>query len=123
MRQKILLGVIVSGVLATVLAFALPSPAEAADDDAPKNLKILPKTLSRADIKKSMKSIAAALGVQCDYCHNTDDYAQDTEKKEAARQMMLMSAQINKDNFKGKNVVGCITCHNGNKEPKMIQKP
>jgi hypothetical protein len=115
MRTKILLGVILSAFLTTVGAFAA--------DDVAKNLKILPKTMPKAEIKKSMKSIAAALGVQCDYCHNTDDFAEDTEKKEAARKMMQMSAQINKDNFGGKMVVGCITCHNGNKEPKMLEKP
>jgi len=108
-----LLGLIVAGFLATAVGFA---------QDGPKNLKILPKTMSKADLKKLMKLQAAALGVQCDFCHNTDDFAQDTEHKELARKMMLMTNQINKDNFEDKPVVGCITCHNGKKEPKTLFK-
>ncbi len=122
MSTKILLGLVLSGVFATAIAFTLPSPAAAADEEA-KNLKILPKTMAKPEIKKLMKSVAAALGVQCDHCHNTDDFAEDTERKETARKMMLMTAQINKDNFNGKSVVGCITCHNGQKEPKVLNKP
>jgi hypothetical protein len=114
MRTHVLLGLIVAGFLATAVGFA---------EEGPKNLKILPKTMSKADIKKLMKVQAAALGVQCDFCHDTDDFAKDTEKKELARTMMLMTNQINKDNFKGKSVVGCITCHNGQKEPKTLMKP
>ncbi|HKA91406.1 MAG TPA: c-type cytochrome [Haliangiales bacterium] len=122
MRNKILLGLIFSGAFATAIAFTVPSPASAADEAA-KNLKILPKTMAKPEIKKLMKSQAAALGVQCDHCHNTDDFAEDTEKKETARKMMQMTAQINKDHFGGKSVVGCITCHNGQKEPKVLTKP
>ena len=115
MRNHVLLGLIVAGFLATAVGFA---------QEAPKNLKILPKTMSKADIKKLMKVQAAALGVQCDFCHDTDDFAKDTEHKELARKMMLMTNQINKDNFEGKAVVGCITCHNGQKEPKtLLKKP
>jgi hypothetical protein len=122
MRNKILLGVIFSGIVAMAIAFTLPSPAAAADDVA-KNLKVLPKTMPKPEIKKLMKAQAAALGVQCDHCHNTDDFAEDSEKKETARKMMLMSEKINKENFGGKTVVGCITCHNGQKEPKTLAKP
>jgi hypothetical protein len=111
--RKFLLSVILTGVLATGYAFA-----EAPAAGGGKNLKILPKEMSKADIKKTMKSIAAALGVQCEHCHDTDDFAKDTEKKEIARKMMTMTAEINKDHFEGKFRVGCVTCHNGQKEPK-----
>ena len=114
MRTYVLVGLIVAGCLATAIGFA---------EEGGKNLKLLPKTMSKTDIKKLMKQQAAALGVQCDFCHNTDDFAQDTDKKELGRKMMAMTTQINKDNFNGKNVVGCITCHNGQKEPKTLMKP
>src|SRR5262249_43018494 len=97
---------------------AFPRTAAAADA---KNLKVLPPDMSKADIKKLMKSIAAALGVECEFCHDTDDFAKDTEKKEIAHQMIKMVGAINKDFFKGERKVGCITCHNGQKEPKKLQ--
>ena len=106
-----------AGALAVGISFALPTPGALADEPA-KNLKILPKTMSKADIKKYMKTVAGSLGVQCDYCHDTDDFSKDTEHKEVARAMMTMVGDINKKYFKGENEVGCITCHNGQKEPK-----
>src|SRR5689334_3255553 len=56
-----------AGILAIGMSLALPTPRALADEPA-KNLKILPKTMSRGDIKKLMKSVASALGVQCDHC-------------------------------------------------------
>jgi hypothetical protein len=112
--RKLLLSVSVIGAL--VLAPARAVHAEGGD--AAKNLQVLPKDMTKADIKKLMKKQAAALGVQCEHCHDTDDFAKDTEKKEIARQMMKMVGQINKDWFKGEGKVACITCHNGQKEPK-----
>jgi hypothetical protein len=86
-----------------------------------KNLKILPATLSKGDMKNLMKGMSAALGVKCDFCHNPDDFASDANKhKGIARAMMKMTNDINKQHFKGKSVVGCVTCHNGQKEPKHL---
>ena len=116
MRNKMLLGVFLSGVLITGWTFFGPSTATAADGG--KNLKVLPKSMSKNDIKKLMKKQAEGLGVQCDHCHDTDDMSKDTEKKETARKMMLMVDDVNKQYFKGEKKVGCITCHNGKPEPK-----
>ena len=106
---------VTAAALAAGTVALAPSPALAADG---KNLKVLPATMSKAELKKAMKQIATSLGVQCDFCHDTDDYAKDTEHKEVARTMMRMTTEINKNHFKGENKVGCITCHNGQKEPK-----
>jgi hypothetical protein len=76
--------------------------------------------MPKAELKKLMKGIAAALGVECEHCHNTDNYAEDGEKKEAARAMMKMTGEINKTFFKGERKVNCMTCHNGKKEPKKV---
>jgi Photosynthetic reaction centre cytochrome C subunit len=102
-------------LIGTGVATLAPRLAFAADA---KNLKVLPRDMSKADIKKLMKGIAASLGVECEHCHNTDDFAEDTKKKEIARTMMKMAGDINKNYFKGKNEVGCVTCHNGKEEPK-----
>jgi hypothetical protein len=101
--------------VAAVLAAGTIAIAEAQDAS---NLKVLPKDIKKADLKKLMKAQAASLGVQCDYCHDTDDYAKDTEKKEIGRDMMRMTGEINRNHFKGEPKVGCVTCHNGKKEPK-----
>jgi hypothetical protein len=115
MRNKILVGALVTGLGGLVWAGVWGPSAHA--QDGGKNIKVL-KGMSKADIKKTMKGIATALGVQCDHCHDTDDMSKDTPKKEKAREMMLMSEAINKQYFKGEKKVGCITCHNGKSEPK-----
>lgn len=114
MRQ-VFVSLALAGLVGSGVAILAPHVARA--DDA-KNLKVLPPNMSKADIKKLMKGIAAALGVECEHCHNTDNFAEDSKNKEIARTMMKMAGDINKNYFKAKPVVGCITCHNGNKEPK-----
>ncbi len=116
MRQKILSGALLAGVLTLGWAGFVRSPNAYAEDGG-KNIKIL-KGMSKADIKKTMKGIATALGVQCDHCHDTDDMSKDTPKKDKAREMMQMAEGINKTYFKGEKKVMCITCHNGKPEPK-----
>src|SRR5688572_20441452 len=103
MQKKMFLGAaaILAGFLMTGFAFVGDS-RDASAGDGGKNLKILPKTMTKAEIKKLMKGIADALGVQCDHCHNTDDMSQDTKMKEKAREMMTMTAAINKNHFGGK---------------------
>lgn len=113
--QKVLVSLSFAGLLAGIAL--LPTFVQAADA---KNLKVLPADLPKAEIKKLMKAQAAALGVECEHCHNTDNFAEDTEKKEIARQMMKMTGEINKEFFKNEKKVGCVTCHNGNKTPKKL---
>lgn len=117
--RRSLVAVILAGLVAIGLAFFASTPAYAGDG---KNLKILPQTMTKDQLKKLMKGVASSLGVQCDHCHDTDDYSKDTEKKEIARTMMKMTGEINKTFFEGKPEVGCITCHNGQKEPKHPPK-
>src|SRR4051812_29363180 len=68
MRTKIYLAAIFTGVIMTAYAFLQPGVASAGDGG--KNLKILPATMSKQDIKKLMKGVADSLGVQCDFCHD-----------------------------------------------------
>lgn len=104
---------------AWAIAFFAPQPVATA---APgKNLKVYPAGTDTAEIKKGMKLISKALGVQCDFCHDLDDFSKDgIDKKETARRMMKMTTSINgklkKDGFKGE--VNCVTCHAGSEKPK-----
>jgi len=116
MRYKFLMGTLFAGLLA--LTYGLTTHTQLADAAQPKNLKVFPKSTTKKELKKVMKGMAKALGQECDYCHDLDDMATDTERKEAARGMMRMVNAINKKHFKGKPRVRCITCHNGKKKPK-----
>src|SRR5439155_23512171 len=88
-----------------------------------KNVQVLPKTMSKDDLKALMKAQSKALGVECDYCHDVPDMASDKlEKKQIARKMMQMQNEINDKWIKGwkgadKAKVTCGTCHQGHEEP------
>jgi hypothetical protein len=96
----------------------------------PANLKVLPKSISAAEIKNVMHRYDQALGVTCDYCHveNEDsrqlDYASDDNpKKQSARVMMTMLDDIN-DKYLAQLGVGdystpitCGNCHQGQTSP------
>lgn len=118
MRSKIFLGAIVAGFVAMGYAFTLGQPA--ADAAGLKNLKVYPKNTDKKSIKKDMKVISKALGVQCDHCHDMSAMEKDTKNKEKARDMMRMTRTINarlkKDGFKKE--VTCKTCHDGETTPK-----
>src|SRR5207249_6946187 len=74
---------------------------------------------------ESMGIFTASLGVGCDYCHiaeaggNWARYSDDNGPKRTARRMVLMVSAINRDNFGGRQVVTCYTCHRGGNRPKV----
>lgn len=95
-----------------------------------KNLKVLPKDVTEAQLDEIMDGFNAALGVKCNFCHerneaeNKMDFASDAKpEKGTARLMYTMTMDINKEHFGfGKNnnttmSVTCFTCHNGNEHP------
>lgn len=66
------------------------------------------------------KGFSTALGVGCDYCHNTQDYASnEIPAKNIAREMMTMSGEIREMLSKITEIknekahVNCATCHRG----------
>lgn len=118
MRNKLLLTTLLGGFLAA--GYALTFSAPVADAGGPKNLKVYPKGTDKKAIKKDMKAIAKALGVQCDHCHTMSALDKDTDMKNKARDMMRMMNSANKT-LKAKGfdkMVTCNTCHDGNKTPK-----
>ena len=100
-----------------------------------RNLKVLPKDISNADLDSVMETYSKHLNVSCDFCHakskinpNDLDYGSDDKpEKEITRQMMRMTAAINKDFFDytivykaGETMaVSCYTCHDGFPRPEM----
>lgn len=100
-----------------------------------RNLKVLPKDISNADLDSVMETYSKHLNVSCDFCHASSkinpqdvDYASDDKpEKDITRQMMRMTAAINKDFFDytivykaGETMaVSCYTCHDGFPRPEL----
>ncbi len=98
-------------------ATAAPPMAE----QAFKNIQAL-KGISAADFMGTMGIMTAALGFDCSECHvaaGTDkvDWAADTPRKVIARRMVNMVTAINQNNFAGRQLVTCWTCHRGRDKP------
>lgn len=103
------------------------------DDPIYKNLKILPKHITRQQMDSVMHHFTGSLNVRCNFCHvrndstRTWDYASDANPHKAkAREMMKMMDKINDKYFDvtGKKrdlntqlMVTCYTCHHGSGEP------
>jgi photosynthetic reaction center cytochrome c subunit len=66
----------------------------------------------------SMQFIASSLGVECTFCHVQGKMELDDKPaKKTARNMMAMTAAINKDSFRGQLQVTCYSCHRGSTRP------
>lgn len=77
------------------------------------NIKVLRGTPADS-FNQMMHLLSGQLGVDCEYCHLQKDRASDDLKaKRTAREMIRMTAEINKKSFEGKQVVSCYTCHHG----------
>jgi photosynthetic reaction center cytochrome c subunit len=90
-------------------------------EDVFKNVQAL-KGIGVDDFMLTMGIMSAALGSDCVGCHpsaGTDhvDWALDTPRKRTARRMVQMVTGINRDNFNGRQVVTCWTCHRGRDRP------
>jgi photosynthetic reaction center cytochrome c subunit len=104
----------------------------------PTNLKVLPKTISKADLVNSMKAFTQALGVRCEFCHvgegndlSTFDFASDEKRQKTnARVMLKMVSDLNaaladipEPRPAGAPAVTCYTCHRGEKKPLVAKPP
>jgi hypothetical protein len=103
------------------------------DDPLYKNLKVLPKNITKEEMDSVMHHFSLSLGVRCNYCHIRNDetkkwdFASDENKhKLVARNMMVMTDKINDKYFNlagGKRdlhtqlMVTCYTCHHGATDP------
>ncbi|HME08760.1 MAG TPA: c-type cytochrome [Bryobacteraceae bacterium] len=102
-------------------ATAKPQMAE----DVFKNIQVL-KGIPVDDFLGTMGIMSGSVGFDCSECHTaagTDkvDWAADTPKKVMARKMVRMVAAINKDNFSGRQMVTCWTCHRGRDHPAATE--
>ena len=69
----------------------------------------------------AMQFIAASLGVECSFCHvQGKPEADDKRPKKTAREMMAMTAMINKNAFNGRQEITCYSCHHGSEHPTAV---
>ena len=116
-----------AALLATIgmLGVAAPpadSPAKPMTaDQAFKNVQVL-KGIPLDDFMGTMGVMTGSLSFDCSECHigaGTDnvDWAADTPRKVTARKMITMVASLNRENFNGRQVVTCYSCHHGRDRP------
>lgn len=126
----------IAGLLIVVISMAM-SPAVAPDDDGFKNLKVLPKDITKEQMHKVMDEWEHALGARCSFCHARNeetkkmDFASDAKpEKEMARDMYKMTQGINKKYFHAKkdstnrvmeSSINCYSCHRGVSHPEVIR--
>lgn len=102
------------------------------NDPPYKNLKVLPKNITKQQMDSVMKHFTSSLGVKCNFCHTFNqelkamDFVSDAnEHKSITRSMMKLTEKINKKYFDVKDSdeltatleVTCYTCHNGKAHP------
>src|SRR5437763_11461866 len=136
MKKSFLVTIGLSLVVVVSMAFTK-------DDPKYKNLKVLPKNITKEQMDSVMHHFANSLNVRCNYCHmrndstKTWDFASDENKhKLAARGMMKMMDKINdkffdlsgsKRNLNTALMVTCYTCHHGSTDPAtkppMVERP
>lgn len=102
---------------------AQPPPAPSTAAGPWKNLKVLPKNITKPELKAIMKAQSKALGVDCDYCHKEPNMEAETEKKQVAREMMRLTDDVNKKYRSATDgKVTCWSCHRGEKHPAAPPK-
>jgi photosynthetic reaction center cytochrome c subunit len=117
-----------SGITVAVLIGIGLAGAQTASQEKPllaeqafKNIQVF-KGLPVDDFMETMGIMAASLDFDCSDCHvgaGTDqvDWAADTSRKQMARLMVTMVANLNKNNFGGRQLVTCWTCHRNRDKP------
>lgn len=115
-------------VVGSVVTNAQGTGQAAGGQQPPQNLQVLPKTMTRQEVTTLMRTVAAALGVQCSHCHvgtPAERAKDDLPSKLLARKMFAMTMTINNDLLKdvgtpapeGTRKVTCFTCHRGALKP------
>ena len=126
-KKLVVIAVIISAVAVSIAASRPPAPP------LYKNLKVLPKNITHEEMDKVMHGFTESLGVKCNFCHASQkdnprkmDFPSDEKpEKNIARDMMRMTAKINKKFFHYKKTeenpvapIACMTCHHGNPHPE-----
>ncbi len=108
------------------LAMAVPSAqTPVMSDQFFKNVQVL-KGIPVDEFLDTMGMFSASTGMNCTDCHIEESggswarYADDNQLKRTTRGMIALVNGLNKNNFGGRTVLTCYSCHNGNRRPKVI---
>jgi outer membrane lipoprotein-sorting protein len=116
MRHPRLFTAVCVATLAAGAAHAQPAEPKTAEQ-VYKNIIQL-KGAPADQVGPAMQFISASLGVECAFCHVQGKMDLDEKRpKKTARDMMAMTAAINKNSFNGQRQVTCYSCHHGSARP------
>ena len=118
-KQLIFTGSVVALVGIALGQNQAPRPQMA--EQAFKNIQVL-KGIPVDEFMGTMGLFSAALSVCCGDCHtgaggSNPQWEADPPRKQVARRMVQMVNALNRDNFGGRQVVTCWTCHRGSERP------
>ena len=123
--KPIITAVLIAGGWAELGAQSSTTEKQPLAEDVFKNVQVL-KGIPVSEFMATMGFFSASVGLNCVYCHVAESlqdwqkFAEDVPRKRMARTMIQMVATINKNNFGGRPVVTCYSCHHGNERPKNI---
>jgi photosynthetic reaction center cytochrome c subunit len=97
------------------------APKPQMSEEAFKNIQVL-KGIPVDEFMGTMGLFSASLSVCCAECHtgagtSNPKWEDDPPRKRTARRMVQMVGAINRNNFNGRQVITCWTCHRGSQTP------
>ena len=125
MSEKVVARGIVCTLLGMMLAASIINSAtkpaftqqqEKTAEQVYKNIQVL-KGIPASQLRPAMTFIAGSLGVSCEHCHTNPWESDIKPAKQIARRHIQMTQSINNENFGGKMVMTCNTCHQGQPQP------
>jgi photosynthetic reaction center cytochrome c subunit len=125
MSEKVVARGIVCTLLGMMLAASIINSAtkpaftqqqEKTAEQVYKNIQVL-KGIPASQLRPAMTFIAGSLGVSCEHCHTNPWESDIKPAKQIARRHIQMTQSINNENFGGKMVITCNTCHQGQPQP------
>ena len=89
-----------------------PAAEQKTSEQVYKNIQVL-NGLPASELDGVMYFMSASLGVACNHCHTNPWDSDAKSTKLAARKMIVMTRNLNKESFSGNPAITCYTCHRG----------
>jgi hypothetical protein len=124
-RFFVLATTVLAGCWFSVAVSGQAPPRPRMAEEVFKNIQVM-KGMPVDEFMHAMGFFSTSTGMNCTDCHveesggNWARYADDNAYKQQTRRMIVMMQAINKQNFGGRQVVTCITCHRGFTRPTVM---